>query len=465
MYHKQRISLFTMALLSALFALSLQAQSSIAFNEVQDNPTRKLPVSNHEILSFNAILQQSMQSVVHIATKQKVSVPKLPPMFEQFFGKMPNKERFKQALGSGVILSKDGYIVTNFHVIDAADSIEVHIDGENRTYPATVIGKDEKSDLAVIKIERKDLQPIKMGASSHLAVGDVVFAIGNPFGVGQSVTQGIISAQNKNGIGINEYENFIQTDASINPGNSGGALVDSRGALIGINSAILSRSGGNNGIGFAIEVDMVKSIVKKLVEHGSVSHGYLGVSIGNLNKELMQVYKHHEGAMLLEVFNDTPASKAGLERGDLILTIDNKPIKNAQMLKNAIGLRAPKEKIEITYERNKRTFTTTVTIGAIAAEKNNDDSLIKGLALKNIDNNLRYQFNIPSGVEGVMITQVSDTANDTLEGVRPGDIIIQVENSTISSLKDLKQALKQYSGAYKRIYINRKGRIYVLAYK
>jgi serine protease Do len=281
------------------------------------------------------------------------------PILRKFFGEdfdnLFNENRIQRSLGSGVIVSKDGYIVTNNHVIDNADEIIVTLSGEKIEYPAKVIGKDADSDLAVIKIDAKNLNPITFAYSSDLRIGDVIFAIGNPFGIGESISQGIISALNKNRVGINRYENFIQTDASINPGNSGGALVDSRGALIGLNSAILSRSGGNDGIGFAIPVDMVKSVVTKLIEDGKVTRGYLGVIIDDLSPELQKVYTKQEGALVLDVEKDTPADKYGLKRGDLIYKINDAFIKDRVDLQNVVGAFKPKQKIVLEVERNKRT--------------------------------------------------------------------------------------------------------------
>lgn len=240
---------------------------------------------------------------------------------------MPEHQRKSSSLGSGVIISKDGYIVTNNHVVEESDEIIVSLIDNSKEFKAKVVGLDPKTDLAVIKIDAKDLQAIVFADSSYLLEGDVVFAIGNPFGVGGSVTKGIVSALNKSGMGLNQYENFIQTDASINPGNSGGALVDSRGALVGINSAILSRSGGNNGIGFAIPSNMVETIAKTLIEDGRVDRGYMGVSIGDLTSDLKEVYTNKEGALVLGTEENGPAAKAGIVRGDLIIKIDDIHIK------------------------------------------------------------------------------------------------------------------------------------------
>lgn len=320
-------------------------------------------IGQTRIYSFNASIEGASQVVVNISTQKKIKsqMNNHPmfndPFFQQFFGDMYRqvpKEKVERSLGSGVIISKDGYIVTNNHVIDGADKIMVSLPGSNKEYKAKIIGTDSRTDLAVIKIEQNNLPSIKFADSSLVKVGDLVFAIGNPFGVGETITQGIVSALNKNGIGINDYENFIQTDASINPGNSGGALVDSRGALIGINTAIISRSGGNQGIGFAIPSDMVKKIVKQLIEKGGIRRGYLGVGIQDVSSHLRDTYGDKEGAVIISLENDSPAKKAGLMVWDLITKVNGKPIKNSAELRNMIGTMSPNEKVTITYIRDKK---------------------------------------------------------------------------------------------------------------
>merc|ERR1711941_245433 len=286
--------------IATLFATSLFA-NSIDFQMAEKSPQRVVPNNPNQILSFNDSIKEPMKSVVNIAAKITVSsnAGNIPsqmfndPLLRRFFGDQFNEQfkqnRIQRSLGSGVIVSKDGYIVTNNHVVENADEITITIADNPKEYNARIIGKDSDSDLAVIKIEGTNFDAIKFGYSNDLQVGDLIFAIGNPFGIGSTVTQGIISALNKDNVGINRYENFIQTDASINPGNSGGALVDSRGVLIGINSAIISKSGGNNGIGFSIPVAMVKDVVKKLVADGKVTRGYLGVVIDDLNPNLTKL--------------------------------------------------------------------------------------------------------------------------------------------------------------------------------
>jgi serine protease Do len=292
----------------------------------------------------------------------------------------------------------------------------------------------------------------------------VVFAIGNPFGVGESVSQGIISALGKNSVGINQYENFIQTDAAINPGNSGGALVDSRGVLIGINSAIITRSGASNGIGFAIPINMVQRVATQLIEHGKVEYGYLGVSISALTPDLRTVYKHKEGAVVLNVEKETPAAKAGIKRGDLIVKVDDTPIKDASDLKNTIGALPPGKKVKLTLERDKKPLVIEVKLGHFPEnmmKTSGDRGVVEGLTLKNLTPEIRKQLGIPDDIEGVIVSEVKADSKAAKAGFMPGDIIIQIEDMMIKNVDDVEKAMKRYPGK-KRVYINRRGMIRIL---
>ncbi len=452
-----------------ILSLTLSAQE-IDFNHAVPIKERKTPFKSDIVLSYSQIIKNTTSSIVHIATTHTVQRNhQMQDFLEEFFGKRFPQKRQQQkstGLGSGVIISPDGYIVTNNHVIDRADEIIVTMADSKKEYKAKLIGSDEKTDIAVIKIEAENkITPILMGDSSNLEVGDIVFAIGNPFGVGQSVTQGIISAQHKHGIGINEYENFIQTDASINPGNSGGALIDSRGALIGINSAILSKSGGNNGIGFAIEVNMVKDIVQKLVNKGKITRGYMGVQISDLYGNLKNLYKNTEGALLIDINEGTPAEKAGLKRGDLIVKINDKKMKNASQLKNYIGMLEPGASIDVEYERDKKIYTTRVKLESQETLQNEKEELLSGLILIPLNDNIRYQYRIPHSIQGVLVKDVKQDSEAQRQGIQRGDIIIQIEDYKIDSIDTLRKAIKRFKGQYKRVYINRNGQIYMMAYK
>jgi len=451
-----------------LICISTLNAQGLNLKEATTPLKRISPTSSNTIYSYHTVLKDVTPSIVHIATTQSSHQnPHMQEFFQDFFGHRyaPPTQKKSMGLGSGVIISTDGYIVTNNHVIAKADEITVTLPQASKTYKAKLIGSDPKSDIALIKIEVKEELPVvSMGDSSKLEVGDVVFAIGNPFGVGQSVTQGIISAMGKSGIGINEYENFIQTDASINPGNSGGALIDSRGALIGINTAILSRSGGNNGIGFAIEVNMLKDILPSLVEDGKVDRGYLGVQIGNLGENLHALYTHKKGALIIDISPESAAFEAGLQRGDLITKVDKTVIEDAADLKNAIGRLKPDTKIKLEYERSKKSASVWIELKAQEALALND-SVFAGLKLVEMDDKLRYQYRIPRDVSGVMVQEIEGNSQAAQQGIRVGDIIIQIEETDIDSIAKVKKALKNSKEDYKRVYINRRGRIYLIALK
>ena len=458
-------------LISTLIATQLFAKT-IDFEVMDKDPVRISPNSTNEILSFNSSIKDSVHSIVNISAKRHVdtSIDTLPlqmfndPFFRKFFGDQFNNQfkqnRVQRSLGSGVIVSKDGYIVTNNHVVENAEEITITIGDDSTEYNAKLIGKDADSDIAVIKIEPTiKLNPIKLGDSNKLLVGDVIFAIGNPFGIGSTVTQGIISALNKNKVGINRYENYIQTDASINPGNSGGALVDSRGALIGINTAIISKSGGNNGIGFAIPVDMVKDVATKLVADGKVIRGYLGVAIGDLDSELAKVYKRKEGALILDISPETPAAKYGLKRGDLIYSINGKPIKDKTSLQNTIASFPPDEKIKMDVERDEKDISLTIVLGdrsTLAEVQSDNFTFLGGLKLSAIDVNNQKQYRLTQD-SGVFISDVEPKSKAEKVGFQPGDIIVQIEDVEIKNFTNAEAALKKYNNKYKRVYVNRYG--------
>lgn len=466
-------------ILSTLLTTTLFSQS-IDFNLHKKNPTRVAPNSANQILSFNDSIKNSIHAVVNISAKRNVNpnVGNLPlemfndPFFRRFFGDQFGNQfkqnKIQRALGSGVIVSDNGYIITNNHVIENADEITVTLLGSETEYNAKLVGRDADSDLAVIKIEAKNLKPIKLGYSSELKIGDVIFAIGNPFGIGETVTQGIISALNKNNVGINRYENFIQTDASINPGNSGGALVDSRGALIGINSAIISKSGGNNGIGFAIPIDMVKNVVTKLVKDGKVTRGYLGVIIGDLSKDIAKVYKNKHGALILDVAKDTPAQKFGIKRGDLIYGINGQKIRNRAELQNRIASFKPNEKILLQIERDKKDVQMTIVLGSrqgLIVSSNVNGNILGGLSLSELSEKLIKNYRLPRNISGVLVVDVEPNSIAEKAGFQPGDVIVQIEDVMIKRFPDMQQAIRKYNNQHKRVYINRQNKTIILVIK
>ncbi len=468
----KKIMMISLLLSSTLLLAGIQIES------MPSNPQRKNAVNKDIVLSYNSSIKEVRNIVVNISSTKKIRTDNNfkdmlnNPFLRQFFGdqlpRLQPQKRKAYSLGSGVIISKNGYIVTNNHVVDGADKIVVTLHGSKKEYKAKIIGQDPKTDIAVIKIDAKNLPVAKFGDSSKLLTGDIVFAIGNPFGVGESVTQGIVSALNKSSIGLNQYENFIQTDASINPGNSGGALVDTRGALIGINSAIISRSGGNNGIGFAIPSNMVKKIAVSLIDNGKIQRGYLGVSITDLKPDMKDLYKNNFGALILTVEKKSSAQKAGLQRGDLIIEVDGEKIKNANDLKNIVGSILPNKKITIKYERNKEIKTTHAVLSSMSNSKslsgNQNDSYIRGLTVTNINQQIRMKYQIPKNINGVLITKVKLDSQADKIGFKRGDIIIQIQNQPISDIKSLNKALAKFKNRTKMIYVNRGGYVtYLIA--
>ena len=449
-----------------LIALSLShAKSNITFN-YSDVDTREYPTNQNYILSYNNVLKDVRKSVVNISTQKSVTQTQNPlmndPFFREFFRGQKNipQERIQRALGSGVIIHEDGYIVTNNHVVDGADKIVVNLVGDKKEYEAELIGKDAKSDLAVIKIEKDDLTAVKFFNSDNVKVGDVVFALGNPFGLHETITQGIVSATGRSGVGIVEYENFIQTDASINPGNSGGALINSRGDLIGINSAILSKTGANVGIGFAIPSNMVTSIAAQLIKTGKFSRAYLGVNISDVSEDMSKFYNNNFGALVTGVENATPAKEAGIIRGDLIVAVNSKEITSASELKNTIGTFAPKTKVTIKFLRNKKIKSTEVTLGSLENITPGDNVSYKGLELKDIDAQTRTKLMLSQEIKGVIITKVDSKSSASRIGIQVGDVIIQVESKEIANIKEFLDATE--SKNKKRLFIYRRGGVFAV---
>ena len=314
--------------------------------------------------------KRALPAVVHVYTSQQIRTSRHPflndPMFRHFFGdRFPQEAQRRSGLGSGVVVSPDGLILTNYHVIEGADEIEI-VGGDEHKYKARVIGTDPESDLAVLRIQSDHALPvINFGNSEKLRVGDVVLAIGNPFGVGQTVTSGIVSALGRSHLGINTFENFIQTDAAINPGNSGGALVDANGNLIGINTAIYSQNGGSMGIGFAIPVSLAKDVMEQIVRNGSVVRGWVGVEVQELTPELAESFKMQEarGALISGVMRNSPADKAGIKPGDILIGIAGKQVADSQVMLDLIAALTPGSAAAFDVRRNGQTKSVSVTIG------------------------------------------------------------------------------------------------------
>jgi len=325
--------------------------------------------------SYREAARKALPSVVHVYTTQKLTAPKHPlvddPIFRHFFGEPSESEEGQQnaGLGSGVIVSASGYILTNYHVIEAADQIEVSLN-DGRDLKARLVGSDPETDLAVLQIEAEASEELKLpaiglGRMDDVTVGDVVLAIGNPFGVGQTVTMGIVSALGRSHLGINTFENFIQTDAAINPGNSGGALIDTHGNLLGINTAIYSRSGGSLGIGFAIPVSTAGSVMEQIIQTGTVTRGWIGVEAQEITPELAESFdlKDASGALIAGVQRGSPADASGIRPGDILLSVEGKPVRDPQVMLDLIAALKPGASVPFKLLRQKAEFSTTIKIG------------------------------------------------------------------------------------------------------
>jgi serine protease Do len=432
-----------------LLVVSLIASLALAVNLKTDNSTflRQAP-NKGVVLSYAPIVQKVTPSVVNISTTKivKTIIPNFlnDPFFGQFFNNIP-KKRVEKALGSGVIISKDGYIVTNNHVVSNSKEIVVFTH-DGKKYKAKLIGTDPKTDLAVIKIDANNLKPITFTDSNEIKVGDISLAIGNPFGLGETVTEGIISGLNRDKIGINAYENFIQTDAAINPGNSGGALVDLKGRLIGINSAIISRSGGNNGVGFAIPSNMVKFVATSLITNGKVVRGYLGVEISDIDKDKKALYGIDYGVLINKVMPKTSASKAGLQAGDIIVAINGKKVKDSASLRNKIAFLGAGSKLTLKVYRNGNFITLTTKLSKLQTLVSKID-LLKGATIVQEGNKVMISNVLPKSIanliglqKGDLITAVKtiktkkwvsihsiETLNSLLKGLKHSEALLQIK--------------------------------------
>lgn len=350
--------------------------------------------------------------------------------------------------GSGFIISKDGYILTNNHVVGDSDKVTVKL-MDGREFTAKTIGTDPHSDVAVIKIDAEDLPILPLGDSDAIEVGEWVVAIGNPFGLSHTLTVGVVSAKGRSSIGLADYENFIQTDAAINPGNSGGPLLNLDGKVVGMNTAIFSHNGGYMGIGFAIPINMAKAIEEQLVKNGSVTRGYLGIVIQNLTPELAKSFglKDQKGILVAQVSEDSPAEKAGLKKGDVVVAFSGKPVEKVGPFRNQVALLAPgtKEKIEIIRNGDRKTIT--LTIGKLPEDKAADigspRSMEKlGLMVQNLTPELAHQFGIEDQ-KGVVVTQVFQGSLAELAGINPGAIIQEVNREPVSNVKEFEKAVSK----------------------
>ena len=432
--------------------------------------TQALPVKVDAGPDFVPIVKADLPAIVNISTTRIIKSPSQPmgspfgedPFFRQFFGdqffhnfQIPREER-ESALGSGVIVSSNGYIITNNHVIAKADTIKVIL-GDNKVYKGKVIGADPQTDIAVVKINAKNLPVIPWGNSGKLQVGQYVLAMGNPFGLNQTVTMGIVSAIGRENVGIDNYEDFIQTDAAINPGNSGGALVNTRGQLVGINTAIYTRSGGYMGIGFAIPSNMAKNVMTQLIEHGRVIRGWLGVSIQEVTPALARNFglPTPNGALVGQVFKGSPAAAAGLRTGDVIVKFDGKVIDTPTTLRNLVAATPVGKVVEVMIIRDRKPMSIRVRIaeqtkkvleaseGGTGRFHEGGHTLLSGLTVQNLTPEVAHQLGLSSDSAGVVITQVSPNSAAAAVGLQPGDVIAQINRQTVHNLHDYERIISR----------------------
>ncbi|MDA1313318.1 MAG: DegQ family serine endoprotease [Acidobacteria bacterium] len=421
-----------------------------------DGSAAMLPASG----SFAPVVKQVAPAVVSITVSkvEKVSQRNMPiPFFgpEGFgapFGGPPSgedTERRRQGAGSGVIVSNDGYIVTNHHVIDGADKISVHL-SDQRTLDAKLVGTDAKTDIAVLRIEAQNLPVLPFGNSDNVEIGDIVLAVGNPFGIGQTVTMGIVGATGRGNLGIEDYEDFIQTDAAINPGNSGGALVNARGELIGINTAILARGGGGNqGVGFAVPVNLAHHVMTQLVDTGRVARGFLGVGIQDLDPKMAKAFdlKDAHGAVVRSVQPDGPAAVAGLKQGDVIVGMNGESFRDSRELRLSVATQEPGSTVKLAAIRDgaERTFAVKLDEfpedGAEPEHASSTGSEPRGLSVDELTPAIAQQLNLPGGTQGVVVVNVKSGSAADEAGLRRGDLIREIARHAVTNVAEYGQRM------------------------
>jgi len=427
--------------------------------------------------SFAPVVHKAMPAVVNVSTTSRVKVQQgfggfegspFDDFFRQFFGgrapQQTPREQVSHALGSGVIVSPDGYILTNNHVVAGATDIKVSFSNQ-KEIPAKVIGTDAASDLAVIKVDQKDLPTLPLGNSAGMEVGDIVLAIGNPFGLGQTVTMGIVSAKGRSGMGIERIEDFIQTDAAINPGNSGGALINTRGELIGINTAIVGgQTGGNVGIGFAIPANMARNVMEQLIKTGKVTRGFIGIMPNGITPGEEQAYglkPGQQGVAISQVDPNSPGAKAGLQVGDVIVAVNGTPVTDENSFRIQIAGMAPGSKVDLRVVRNGSELTVPVTLGenreyakadregrghGQGGEEGGSASALAGVQVDSISQDIQEKLRLPSHVTGVVVTDVDEGSAAAEAGLQEGDVIELVNHKKVTTPAEFDAAVKAAGG-------------------
>jgi serine protease Do len=425
-------------------------------------------VEQGPLISFAPVVKRAMPAVVNISSSKVVKEQGAPngffddPFFRQFFGgRIPQQQRPRSeratSLGSGVVVSPDGYILTNNHVVDGATDVKVSF-ANKEEYPAKVVGTDKYTDVAVLKIDKKGLATLPFADSSRAEVGDVVLAIGEPFGLGQTVTMGIISAKGRAGLGIERFEDFIQTDAAINRGNSGGALIDTRGDLVGINTAILSgETGGNQGIGFAIPANMARNIMDQILKKGKVTRGFMGILPQELTPDMAKAFgmPNARGVAVAQVEPHSPAEKAGMKVGDVITAINGNSVEDVNSFRLAVAGFAPGTTVHLKIARSGQNMDIPVTLGEfnLEAEANGggqgnnlpgggEKGALRGVSVQGLNSDLRRELQLPEGTTGVVITDLESDSPAAAAGLEQGDVIVQVNHRPVNTVADFNSAVR-----------------------
>ena len=438
--------LLTPILLAAMLGLAAPAQAHLTADEVP---------------SLAPLVKESAPAVVIVATQGKLQQPQTQephpffdhPFFERYFGERPNPQpRRPRAMGSGVIVdAENGYLLTNHHVIDNAEQITVALT-DRREFEAEVVGADPETDIALLKIDADSLTALPFADSNELQVGDYVVAIGNPFGLGQTITAGIVSAVGRSGLRLESYEDFIQTDAAINVGNSGGALINLKGELVGINTAIFSGRGGNIGIGFAIPINMARQIMDQLLTHGEIQRGRIGVQIQDLIPDLAEALgtSHERGAVVAQVIPGTPAEAAGIQIGDVIVEMNGEPVVGSSDLRNKVGLLRVGDAVRLTIERDGKPMTIELAVGEsseVALGAGSQIPQLKGVVL----GPLTPSSPLYEEVEGALVIEVEVDTPAWNAGLREGDVIVEVNRREVKSTEEILEALE---GSFPPLLLN-----------
>jgi Do/DeqQ family serine protease len=451
------ISLFAVAVAALLLVGAKEAPPKSASKEdlvgvkeapakpaLKVDPTPVNDVKSGVVASYADVVEPVQKAVVSVYSARTVH-QRMPPIFRQFFGEQDRATR-QEGLGSGVIVSADGYILTNNHVVEGADELKVSLP-DDREFKARVIGVDPKTDVAVIKIEAQSLPVITLADSDKLRVGDVVFAIGNPLAVGETVTMGIVSALGRKNLGLLDdvagYENYIQTDAPINMGNSGGALVDAKGRLVGINSAIMSTTSGSMGIGFAVPINLASNIMNSLIATGTVARGYLGVGVDPLTPELAEAMgmKDAKGMVISTVTPDSPAAKAGLKQDDVIVAINDKPVDSLMALRLIVAQTAPGTKVKLKSLRDGKPAEVEVTLTKLPEDVATPNELLTGISVTPSSDELRHTYRLPDDVDGLVVTAVADDS-PFRDRFRVGMLIVQINRAPVEDVATARGLLR-----------------------